>query len=441
MTQPGTAGTSGDPLEDIQTELLALDGVDIDTLVALCFDSADQPTALRFDGTGSSSGFFDGSAVAVVNGSVKSLSGAEYVDPSGTSHTLDSWQRGAGTVLPIAWETASDWDAAASESGVVHESVTNADHDDDTTVKMGYSATSPPASTGLRFYYPLHEDSGTTANDFSGNANDGSISNGTANQTGILGTTGFDFANTGSINAGVPTDGSEVTEYTVVMWLKVDSINSNNDAIYQVGISGMRIQGGFGGSGYVFRNQPQGLNPEVSGNVTTGSYQLVAVRWSKSLAKMSLVIDGTEVDTFTGENSGASVDRNDSGDFIMVKDYDGTIAETRFYRNHLSVSQLQTLYDVVDAESSITSGTKAFPSSVTPDLQNLSYSLNGESITIDVIGSPGTASEEVVTQSLGGATSYALSWSNSHTDFRVRPNLSTADPTVTPTISKIELGP
>ena len=39
-------------------------GVDIDTLVALCFDSADQPTALRFDGTGSSSGFFDGSAVA-----------------------------------------------------------------------------------------------------------------------------------------------------------------------------------------------------------------------------------------------------------------------------------------------------------------------------------------------------------------------------------------
>lgn len=84
--------------------------------------------------------------------------------------------------------------------------------------------------------------------------------------------------------------------------------------------------------------------------------------------------------------------------------------------------------------------TKSFSSTTQPDLQNLSYSLNNGAIDLKVIGSPGTPSEEVVTQTLDGATSYKLTWSNSHSDFRLRPELdSTADYTMPPTFNQGEL--
>lgn len=87
------------------------------------------------------------------------------------------------------------------------------------------------------------------------------------------------------------------------------------------------------------------------------------------------------------------------------------------------------------------SATKSFSSSVAPDLTNLSYTLNGETIVLDVIGSPGTASEEVKTQTLDGSSGYTLSWSNTHSDFRIRPNLSTTDRSgaSTPTVDSITL--
>jgi len=64
--------------------------------------------------------------------------------------------------------------------------------------------------------------------------------------------------------------------------------------------------------------------------------------------------------------------------------------------------------------------TKSYPTDVKPDLRSLEYSLNGGSIELTVIGSPETASEEQVSQSLGGANEYDLSWTESHSDFRVK---------------------
>lgn len=96
------------------------------------------------------------------------------------------------------------------------------------------------------------------------------------------------------------------------------------------------------------------------------------------------------------------------------------------------------VYGVYD-NGQITTSTKSYSSPRKPDLENLDYTLNGETIVVDVIGSPGTASEEVVTQTLGGSQSYSLSWSNAHTDFRVRPELSTSDRSTTPTVNSISL--
>jgi len=90
-------------------------------------------------------------------------------------------------------------------------------------------------------------------------------------------------------------------------------------------------------------------------------------------------------------------------------------------------------------DSYLTTATKTFSRSVQPDLQNLDYTLNGQNITLDVIGSPGTASEETVTQALDGSTSYTLSWSDTHTDFRVQVLMNAPDRNTSPSVSRVEL--
>jgi hypothetical protein len=92
--QPGTAGTDDDPLDAIETTELVVNGEVIDTLVGLAFDSANATDGvLRFDGTGSTNGITDGSAKVIVNGTVYNVAGGEWVDFSGTSHSLDSWEK------------------------------------------------------------------------------------------------------------------------------------------------------------------------------------------------------------------------------------------------------------------------------------------------------------------------------------------------------------
>ena len=87
----------------------------------------------------------------------------------------------------------------------------------------------------------------------------------------------------------------------------------------------------------------------------------------------------------------------------------------------------------------LTSATKSFTTARQPDISSTTYTLNGESIELQVIGSPGTASEEQVSANLDGSSSFTLSWSNSHTDFRVEPNLSTTSEGTTPLFEGVVL--
>jgi len=79
--QPGTAGTGDDPLDQLVTQELTVNGQTVTRLVGLAFDSADQTDGvLRFDGTGSTNGITDGSAKVIVNGTVHDVAGAEWVE-------------------------------------------------------------------------------------------------------------------------------------------------------------------------------------------------------------------------------------------------------------------------------------------------------------------------------------------------------------------------
>jgi len=102
MTQPVTAGTSGDPLAEIVTDEITVNGQTVTRLVALCFDTANSNNGVvRFDGTGSTNGISDGTAKVLVNGTAKDIDSAEWIDASGTSHTVDSWEKVTSTTFTV----------------------------------------------------------------------------------------------------------------------------------------------------------------------------------------------------------------------------------------------------------------------------------------------------------------------------------------------------
>jgi len=114
--QPGTAGTGDDPLAQLVTQELTVNGQTVTRLVGLAFDSADQTDGvLRFDGTGSTNGITDGSAKVLVNGTVHDIAGAEWVDLSGTKHTVESWEKVINSQFDVSITgTTSPVDPSAS---------------------------------------------------------------------------------------------------------------------------------------------------------------------------------------------------------------------------------------------------------------------------------------------------------------------------------------
>jgi len=349
----------------------------------------------------------------------------------------------------ITWDTVTDWDNAVDENGVVHESVANTDHDDASIVKIGYSADAPFLNTNLLHYYPFDEDSGATAYDFGG-TEDMSVNGPAINQSAVAGTSAYDYDGTDDY-AEITNDDVADGDFTMAAWVKVASgaggaITDIYDGSYpQVKL---RIHDGqFGGTrtlgGVRVRIRDTNLNTiaaDSSGTVDDNNWHLiVGVRdGDTGIVYIDGSQDGTDSDSALASNlvdSPRRVGIRPDGS----EEFEGLIEELRFYSRVLSSSEIQTLYDVIGSESHLTTATKSLSAPGQPDLQNLNYTLNGETIILDVIGSPGTASEETVSQTLDGSTSYALSWTDTHTDFRVKIRLDTSSPAATPTVNRVEL--
>lgn len=361
----------------------------------------------------------------------------------------------------LIWETASDWDNAVSESGVVHEAF--GDLPGAGTIQLGYPSYSL-ATAPLGAYWPLYEDTigdGDPVDEVSSNNYDGTVKNNpTGNATGLHNVGTYEFTGDGSLNS--PSDGwlefdtaennvlmDASEDWTFACWFTVQSTPSTEYRIFTV------AEGGTVGSGdstvgdvvsakvssntLSFSPDPQ-VSSSVTINYDTTLYSAVFVNDATNDVR-KLHVNGTK-DSATGLGSRGSAARFG----LSVRHYqedlqlDGRIFYPRLWDGVLSDAEAQAYHDA-GTGGSLETATKSFGSSVKPDLSDLVYSLNSQSITVDVIGSPGTASEEVVSQSLGGASSYSLTWSNAHADFRVRPNLSTTDETVSPTISAIGLTP
>ena len=395
----------------------------------------------------------------VKNSGVQKSATETYVKANGTQHAASevlekvngTWQTvwtAAPTTTSVTWASASDWDAATSESGVVHEATANTDHGDASVLKLGYSAASPFLGADLQGFWPLHEDASTTAFDFSGNNYDGAINGATPGVPGLLGTTAYSFD---GVDDGIDIDPhwspDEVDPITWCAWVgNLDIPSTDTDfanEIHRFESDGERAAVVIQANG-VPAIYSSGANSVGTGTsaVDDGAWHHVAAVYDQPNDFLSVYVDGQHDYSMTYSDnlvmpsiSYAVIGRNPSGVAI-----DGDIGGVWVYNRALSQSEVQAHANAAST-GSLTTATKSMGGAATPDLSNLAYSLNGQSIDVTVTGSPGTASEESVTQSLGGATSYALSWANSHTDFQVEIALSTSDVTQTATLDSLTLSP
>lgn len=355
---------------------------------------------------------------------------------------LDDLNGIANITLDLAetktWETASDWNAAAAEDRVIHDSYTDTVA---SKVQMGYA---PSWLSNLVAIYPLDEDSGSTAYDYSGNALDGTINGATVGQAGgVVNTSRYSFDGTDDyVDLGSPSALQLTDDFTIAGWVEVSDLSS--DRCITTWANGNWSHFPFHlvvkSSGFIRLNKSDAsTNADSNTTLSTNTRYFIVVHndanndvryWINGSADANNPIS-VEDQTNNGDTH-CALSRSDNQFFSGYQNF------MMFFNSALSSTQAQNLYDAVSS-GYLESATKTFSSSVTPDLQNLDYTLNAQTIDLDVIGSPGTASEEIQTVTLDGGTAYTLTWTNSHADFRVRPNISSTDETTSPTMNRIEL--
>lgn len=266
--------------------------------------------------------------------------------------------------MPITWDTASDWDSAASESGVVHESVTNTDHDDAGTVKRGYSAANPSPSTNLVGYWPFHEDSGSTAYDQSGNGNDGSISGATVGQSALLGTTGYSFDGSDDMVDVSSITVTKSSDYAFSVWFYPRDTSGRNRImtaysggsdrhVYQI-YSGDLINNIYTGSWTTDNTASTSFS-------STGAWHHLAVSWDSANSTLTAWLDNSQISN--GGTNGGTGSGNDNVTWgnrgSADQGFYGYLWDARWYSGQLNSSDVQQLYDVVNTDGTLTTDWRA----------------------------------------------------------------------------------
>lgn len=267
--------------------------------------------------------------------------------------------------MPITF-SSSDLDGPASESGVVHESTTNTDYTNSSELQQGYPVQSPLFPTNLYLYAPLHEDSGSTAYDFSGNNRDGTYNGAgpadSGTTTGILGATaplhdgGDDNTDFGDL--AIP---AQITLSFWVYWESVSTssteyvvdfgLNSSNDQ----GIAVQSNSGAVSSTGGDIVIYIGGSGIDTAYTPTTGTWQYYVVSYDSG-GNLVFDVNGTQVhSTTTGDGSLA-----DSSRPLRIGEASFGGSNGHLRANHLRIdsvaladSKKQALYDVAASSGSL----------------------------------------------------------------------------------------
>jgi len=259
----------------------------------------------------------------------------------------------------VTWSTATDWDNAASETGVEH--TTQGDRTDDAAVRLGYATDWLPAS--LELLYVMDESSSPVV-DYSGNNRDGTPDSATFDVSGIHGTTGITLTQGNDItSASFAPFG---TAATIAVWLNLNSIPGtlaneyicefyeNNDHR-----AGILARSGSNGLTFWLEDGSLNLNPSpASETPTAGQYDLVVLALDNSSAELYLNDNQVNSDSYS-----ASFSNIGNGEFV-VNDWqndggngiDADYEVAMMFSEKLSRSQITDLYDAGTGGEIITSG-------------------------------------------------------------------------------------
>lgn len=352
----------------------------------------------------------------------------------------------------VTWETAADWDGAVEWKAVAHDSFGDLPGGD--TVQVGYGM-DPLADASAHHMWPSDEDSGTTLADPIGGQN-ATLTGGVVGKVAAFGTTAVDYDGTDDYaNAG---DGANIIPFaqgsSVSWWQK-----------YEGGASGTEKTTTFSwqesdntANRYLFHGPYQGNWYLDLGSATAGAGRITGTwdgaSWDNAWTfftgvtdatndEMALYANGALVKSVAGAyNPPTSVTGNP---FHLSRSgavyFGGGVEALTVWNRPLTLTEHQYLYGLHGTNVPyLTTATKSFSTAGTPDFTDLVYSLNGGSITLTAIGSPGTASEETHSVTLDGTqTSAALTWTNSHTDFRTTLALSPTAVGDNPTVGSVTL--
>lgn len=216
-------------------------------------------------------------------------------------------------------------------------------------------------------YWPLREDSGSTAEDYSGNGNDGTINDGgdstVPGDSNLLGgsTYSFDGSNDNVVTTYTPPQNAD---FSVAFWFKSSSSSGNEPLVNSwsgggstgivIGVPNHWVSGDNFCFGIRDTENGDADNVQTDSGFGDGNWHhAVCIRRynpSNGADQLSIYIDGEDVST-TNERSQTcdSLGTNDLrfGDNPdQGYNYGGNLAEVRFYNHALSEAEIQYLYTV-----------------------------------------------------------------------------------------------
>jgi hypothetical protein len=341
----------------------------------------------------------------------------------------------------LTWDTAADWDSQTDQESVVHDGF--GDYPGGGTIQKGV-----PKRSDMVFYAPLHD--GSTPITEVINGHDGSSNNANLEDSrNVVNTTtiGFNRSNNDYITFPDSSDYRIDAPITVSLMAYFDGFDEQilfQGAKDDYENAGPRCWNGGSGDEFVFRfytDSGRVTVRESSTGYSTGTWYVFTLTMDSS-ANMEAWIDKSSIGTDSAGTTALAWNDTTADTIIASRGsvgdaLDGNLSHAFVTDSAWTQSDQDALVDALKggAGGYLQTATKSFSSPRKPDLTNLSYSLNGESMDVDVIGSPGTASEETVTKTLDGSASYTLSWSNSHADFRIKPQPYSSVTSTSPTFS------
>jgi len=362
------------------------------------------------------------------------------------------WNTTASTsTSSVSWETATDWDSAQSESYVHHEQPASTDWAAAETVELGHDTD----GASLQAYFPLDEDSGSTATDVSGNSNDGTYNGPTlAAATGILGADVPSFDGTDDYVEYPPIgiDYSGSSDWTTSLWVYLSGGAGSRQMVWHPRATyDLQIDKGTGDAIRVGTYSGTTDRIVSTTSISTNQwYHVCAVHDASLSSPYQLYVDGTQ------EASGSLPDPNSESSYNSIGSqsqesldryyWDGSIDEVQLYDRALSGSEVTTLAQGDSPTGSITTAAKNLSSGV-PDQLVTTSTLNGGSIDVVVhqdTDTDGTAdNSETISLSGGTDETNALdgtTFDNTAADYwvDVQPAVSNPD-AVSPTIDKITI--